>query len=78
MENYDEEKFGSDETSFDETTMPPTTTTTKNKKEKNDKAERRRRNLSKLSDFFKTFEHHESLSMLCIDEVMQERVIKIG
>lgn len=64
MENF-EEKFTLEE-SFDE--MKTT------KKKENDKAGGRHRNLgnlSKLSDFFKTFEHHESLSMLCIDEVCE-------
>lgn len=64
--NY-EEKLESEEASFDETTMA--TSTTKKK-------ERRLRNLSKLSVFFKTFEHHDSLSMLCLDEVC-ERVIRM-
>lgn len=69
MENY-EENFSSDE-SFDETM------TSKNKY---DKAGGQQRysptNLSKLSDFFKTFEHHESFSMLCVDEVC-ERDIRV-
>lgn len=58
MENHENKKFFVE--SLDETT----------KEEGNDNDDNRRQtNSSKLSDFFRTFQHHESLSMLYIDEV---------
>lgn len=47
-------------------------------KEGNDNDDNRRQiNSSKLSDFFRTFQHHESLSMLYIDEVWNKEKIML-
>jgi hypothetical protein len=37
--------------------------------------DKRHKNSSKLSDFLRTFQHHESLSMLYIDEVWNNIVV---